>query len=172
MDRNSFLTGLRVGMQLRIPPIPQKTPSFMRPWTADPQWLVHDGGTVLETNSGSRTPITKRNDGWAICCVIIHCNDGQYGGNWTNTFLISPESSAADMSMPNAGSTTVVRSYRGMNWTIVGCGHSLRYGGASDANSRFPVLDWEGAQAGTVNGAPMTEETFLTIMQSAHVRLA
>ena len=164
-DRASFLAGLAAGRILWTPPR-----AYGRGWTADPAFLIREAGAFC-TNSGSRTPHTKVNDGLAICCTVTNANAGEWGGGWTWPYLISTELDAVRARCPGQSFGYVEYEYAGLHW-YCGCAaaYNQNWGGATDVVSDWPVFDWEGAQGGIVNGIGMTRETFLRIMQLAGVR--
>ena len=167
-DRDSFLAGLAAGRALWTPP---RSSGELTGWTADPAFLIYDAGTVFCENSGSRTPFTKVNDGKAICCIVTNANAGEYGGGWTYPYLISTSLDAARASCPAGISGYSEYDYAGLHWYGFGAtSYNQNWGGASDVISDWPVFDWQGAQAGVVNGIAMTRETFLRIMVLAGVR--
>lgn len=167
-DRDSFLAGLAAGRVLWTPP---GLTGGLTGWTANHAFLIHDAGTVFCENSGSRTPHTKVNDGKAVCCIVTNSNAGEFGGHWTYPYLISTSLDAARAACPSGSSGYSEYDYAGLHWyCFSAAAYNQTYGGATDAVSDWPVFDWQGAQAGIINGIAATPETFLRIMQLAGVR--
>ena len=166
MDRESFIKGLQVGLMLGRPPY-----VYGRGWTANPEFLISEAGTVFCENSGSRTPHTKVNDGLAICCTVTNANAAEWYGGWTWPYLISTELDAARAQFPGCHSGYSEYDYLGLHWFCF-CAEPYNrvFGGATDVISDWPVFDWQGAQGGVINGIEMTQVTFLRIMQLAGVR--
>lgn len=145
-------------------------------WTADPSFLVYDAGTVLCSNSGTRSPYIKNYDGWAICVIVYNANASEYGGNWTWTYLISTVRNNSYNTAPeNSNSLSLMlaeKTYLNRTWyCYCSVAYNQGWGGATDHQTGFPAYNWAGAQGGVVNGTPITQSTFERIMELANVRL-
>ena len=171
-DADSFKAGFALGRMLWRPPQNTNvTPGIV--WTADPQFLIYAAGTIYCENSGTRTPYVKSSRGQAICVIITNANANEAGGHWTWPYLISTDSDATKSSRPSAGiNNAVTFTYLGLTWY---CRNQVAYnqswGGSTDVVSDWPIFDWDGEQAGIINGTPMLQSTFERIMSLANVRL-
>lgn len=137
-------------------------------WTARRAFMVHDAGIIATSKPGSRQPVTKDNNGWAIGAYLTNFNEGWAGSNWVAIITISTESDAAVISAPRSGSNPGIFQYLGLTWYSYGHAQNARFGRADYYDTELPEIDM--ANAYQPPNAPITSEIFLRIMEAAGVR--
>lgn len=113
-------------------------------FTARSDSLVFNAGTILSTNNGNRTPVTKKNDGFAACLLAINSSDpaGAYGGNWFLTTLMGPTRSSVEASCPNHYWSVQEFNINGYTVYVGGSATNEQWGGASIMSNPqdFPMV--------------------------------
>lgn len=138
-------------------------------WTARRAFMVHDAGIIATSKPGSRQPVTKDNNGWAIGAYLTNFNEGWAGSDWVAIITISTSRDAASVSSTYSSTFPATYSYLGLTWYVLGFGQNAQWGGATYYNTDLPEIDLGNAYQPP--NAPITEDIFIRIMKDAGVHL-
>ena len=164
-DKESFMKGLITGMRLGR----ANGKNTGLGWAADSEYLIYFANTELVRYGGgsSRTPYTKQENGYAVCCIVKNLGP-VYGQYWTGPLLLSTNLDFVRYFVggtPSLEENTI--SYLGLTFYLNRDAWNcpLYSGGDQIPISSFPIFDANGY---SVTSDDMSSVAF-AIMREAHV---
>ncbi len=137
-------------------------------WTAKQEYLVYDAGDVATSKPGSRTPVTKVNNGWAVGAYLTNFNEGWAGSGWVMVACISTVPSSAALTGIAVFNGTHA-DFLGQTWYSYIVGQNNFWGGADYYDTDLPEINMNNAYFPP--NVPLSNDFFLRIMEEAGVRL-
>ena len=123
--------------------------------TLYPNASVSKAGTVSE-NNGSRSPVTKVNNGDAVVFIVKNGLNSSYGGNWLVTVSIALTSEAARISAPGTGENTTQHVIDGVTYWIAYQTTNANYGHGTEVINPLGLPVLQDYYICDVNSSPTT----------------
>lgn len=98
---------------------------------------------IITQNNGSRSPVTKSNDGDCVCYAIRNGQGSAYGGNWIITLCIALSRDAALLVQPGTGAGVGSHTINGVTYYYGLQSSNPSWGGATQVLSPIdiPIFD-------------------------------
>lgn len=98
---------------------------------------------IITQNNGSRSPVTKSNDGDSVCFAVRNGQGSDYGGNWIVTMCIALSRDAALLVQPGTGAGVGSYTINGVTYYYGFQSSNPSWGGATQVSSPIdiPIFD-------------------------------
>lgn len=116
---------------------------------------VYSSGTVSK-NNGSRTPVTKPNDGDGVCFISKNGLGTGWGGNWIVTCCIALSRDAALLTAPNIGNNVTSHVINGVTYWIGLQATNGSWGGGTQVENPLGLPIYDDLYICPVNASPST----------------
>lgn len=120
-----------------------------------PDANVTEAGTISK-NNGSRTPVTKPNDGDGVCFISKNGLGTGWGGNWIVTCCIALSRDAALLTAPNTGNNVTSHVINGVTYWIGLQGTNGSWGGGTQVENPLGLPIYDDLYICPVNASPTT----------------
>lgn len=121
-----------------------------------PNANVFDAGTISK-NNGSRTPVTKPNEGDGVCFISLNGLGTSFGGNWIVTCCIALSSDEALLTAPSIGNNVTSHVINGVTYWIGLQATNASWGGGTQVENSLGLPVYEDLYICEVNRSPTTE---------------
>ena len=120
-----------------------------------PDANVTEAGTISK-NNGSRTPVTKPNEGDGVCFISKNGLGTGWGGNWIVTCCIALSRDAALLTAPNVGNNVTSHVINGVTYWIGLQATNGSWGGGTQVENPLGLPIYDDLYICPVNASPST----------------